>query len=639
GSTIDATFVKVTPILGNLPIVNATPTPSIEGTPTSIPVPTTTPTTQLPIPDSGDATAPNSAPQIATNEVFQDSIELVFDSVRSSQKLKLARSGTGEYLFSFKYLNDVQLPDSYQRDEKCFTAQTKEGTLTINYNPLCQPCGHIADLSVFVASNGKKTTVPLNVACKADVLLITDGDRLVADADIEKDTVKSDWYAALYKPPLIGGQSTFSKERSFKEYHEEVANYIKRAASLGKTARYVELQSIVSLTSLESDSQAPNQWPGQDYEVESYVSKVKSLRKLFGEPKYLILLGQQRILPSKTYGQDDGAFKASVPSDQPYGTALDSPDMDGFPDISVSRVPGYEIIQLTELLKAMNEAPMSIESKAYILYPEKAKLPGAKEGRDRIVSFYYGSTACGKASNCVLSPPVCTEKSVSACDLKKTIDFMENPFVVTLGHGMFSSVLAEDKGDDYFDILSSDDLIKAYTNERGGGFALLEGCSGVNTLGERLFPMGTKVTFNGIKPDFPNGVWTAEKDYYITEPHVVKPGDSTPYLIKYYFLLQKGLRFSYSDGVLTFMSNYVQSFVPTILPISTALLLFEGKTSIGYTGLSRYAFTFPNDKSSLGKPFLVGDEYLKIIKRVDSVQGRKASRKIGMVGDPLLTLT
>ena len=645
GSTIYNTFVQMMPILDTLPLVNATPTPAIVGTPTPAVRPTAVPT-KRPTIDTTAAAAPNSAPQIAGNEVFQDSIELVFDSVRSSQNLKLARSRTGEYLFSFDYLVSQQLPDSYTRNEKCFTAQTKAGTLTINYNPLCQSCGHIADLSVFVASTGKKTIVPVNVACKADVLLVTDGDRLVAEGDIEREMLNSDWYAALYKsvkPPMIGGQMTFSKERSFEEYHAEVANYMKRAAALGKTARYVELQSIAVLTSLESFSQAPNQWPSEGFFVDSYVSKVKSLRKLFGEPNYLILLGQQRVIPSKTYGQDDGAFKAIISSDQPYGTALDTPDMDGFPVISVSRIPGYEILQLTELLRAINEAPTSITSKAYILYPEKAKLAGAKEGRDRIVAFYYGSAACGKASNCVISPPTCTEKTVAACDLEKTIEFIGNPFLITLGHGMFSSVLAEGKSDDYYDILGSGDLIKAYADDRKGGFALLEGCSGANTLGERIYPVGTRMTFKGTLPDLPEGLQIAAKDYAfdndVNKPETLKPGDSVPYLYNYDFVLTKGTSYSYSNGVLTFRGEFSEDLAQRILPISTALLLYEGKTSIGYTGLSRYAFTFPNDKSSLGKPFLVGDEYLKIIKRVDGSQGRKASRKIGLVGDPLLTLT
>ncbi|MFH0971101.1 MAG: hypothetical protein V1835_00890 [Candidatus Micrarchaeota archaeon] len=158
-----------------------------------------------------------------------------------------------------------------------------------------------------------------------------------------------------------------------------------------------------------------------------------------------------------------------------------------------------------------------------------------------------------------------------------------------------------------------------------------------------MFPKGTVIKFRGKTPVLPEGTSTLADDFQLSidaSTIILRPNDPLPYLFQSdELLIPKGTEISYRGGELTINGEFNEAIPPRMLPISTALLLFDGKTSIGYSALSRRAFTFPAEKSSIGKEVTVGREYLQIVAQARSIEGRQQAMKIEIIGDPLLKVT
>ncbi|MFH0971102.1 MAG: hypothetical protein V1835_00895 [Candidatus Micrarchaeota archaeon] len=406
GASADATFVKIEPAYFEIPID--------ETKPLAGPVPGKGP---LAIKEVG----PNVAPKVKASDRPLEGRELVFNSLENTITLTSMRGGN--LLFKQTYLAANQLPSNYGGSKECFSIKEIGSSVQIHYNMLCQVCGHVADLVVSSTSTGKPEKYPLSASCHADVLMLTDGDMLIAPKEIQEQISESPWYKKVMGK---NADVIFDAAKSRMMYYAEVLGYIERAKKSGYSVRYVELEASAKGLGTASTPDALNKWGGSLNNVEYYILKTKSLRQII-QPDTLLVLGAQRIIPSKTYGQDGGAYKAIITSIQPYGTPLNNPLHSENPDIAVARIPGLEIVGITAMLRSLNSVPASVEATPKVINPLKATLPGALEGRRRIVQFYLNQD-CKNALDCLDSPPFCTEEDAGlGCRKDRMLDAVHTP--------------------------------------------------------------------------------------------------------------------------------------------------------------------------------------------------------------------
>ncbi|NYZ74647.1 hypothetical protein H0O03_00050 [Candidatus Micrarchaeota archaeon] len=223
----------------------------------------------------------------------------------------------------------VDITDCFYLDEAPAVRENQRSIVetTINYDSFCQFCGDVrlwftVSRMAGALSNPEVTFVEARIPCEADVLLVTNEDRV----DLEDEAT------AQY-----GGSPHSDNFRGW------IQRYVNLWDTRGKSVRYVNLADStarkafrVSRDSLQFNLDGR---PLEEETVETsrrYVNAVRKIRRAV-DPTYLILVGGMSVIPMPFQEDSLGFFSKDgrIYSDDLYATPQDGVE----PDVIASRFP------------------------------------------------------------------------------------------------------------------------------------------------------------------------------------------------------------------------------------------------------------------------------------------------------------
>ncbi len=498
-----------------------------------------------------------------------------------------------------------------------------EDQLEITYNPLCQVCGSFRLPMQTIGRGIERQEIAINVPCTADVLIVTNGEMLREPYIVtEKRNVGGKW-VEVSKPPKSDSSD------DFVAYYQNVVAYADKLAKRRISVRYVELDREIHLRAgylLSSFSGQPREECRADYIdlppkaakvsatrygltkpecVDVHVPFVDAVKRLRSKvkPKYLILTGHHRLLPSALLSCTDGDYSACVFSDDVYGSSIRSTtsvSFKGLPELPISRVPGFNAKQLAAMFRTMaSRTSVEDEPRLLMLPVDEASGHSAATIEKHRNLFNKGNTIARnlfgyvcREPGCVFAPDVCLPWRGSVplkrdCSAPRARNlFTTANILVFQGHSFRQGWLGDhtwpekrtcmeqtgrEHGCDYFSIVTARDPRDPNNPptlpDRTPVFFINNACNSVNTVGERR---------------------ADDQD---------TPGNQPL--------------------------------------MASAMLMRSTSAGIGFTGKSHTVIILPEDVFNKG--ITAGDLLMRIKRRMASKDPEQMS-KIGLVGDPLLVV-
>ncbi len=417
----------------------------------------------------------------------------------------------------------------------------RENQLQIFYNPLCQVCGTFKLPIQRIGSGIQQEEIAVKVPCTADVLIVANGKKFREPYKVTlKKKVNVAWKEVL-QPPIQESREDYAA------YYTALKQYVDKLAQRKISVRYVELDDgftdtrgsylgqfsgqVTDAQCLEDYIDLPPRavkqgrrfgllYPQCATAHIAFVDKVKALREKV-KPNFLILAGHHRLLPSGLLSCTDGDYTGCIFSDDTYASPVRSktPLMySGLPEIPVSRVPGFNAVQLTAMFTTMSRTSAVSDTPDLLMLPVNRQSGHSEATVEKHESLYYKGVLISRnlfgqnceAPNCYLAPSIClpwagSNPQKQDCDASSARRlFSTSGILVFQGHSFRQGWLGDhtwpekeecinltgkEHGCDYFSIVSARDPRDSKNQptlpSRTPTFFINHACNSANTVGER----------------------------------------------------------------------------------------------------------------------------------------------------------